>query len=87
MAQSLLQSIRSLRSTDVVKNLAEFHHSMMGYRAKGLRYDDLIPEENDLVKQALHRLPEKEHYGQWENNTSTNHQPPTPRASPLTFAS
>ncbi|KAI8816470.1 cytochrome b-c1 complex subunit 7 [Fimicolochytrium jonesii] len=62
MAQALLQSLRSLRSTEVVKNLSEWHHNLMGYRKMGLRYDDLIPEENDLVQTALSRLPPKEHY-------------------------
>ncbi|KIN06688.1 hypothetical protein OIDMADRAFT_17432 [Oidiodendron maius Zn] len=33
-----------------------------GYRQLGLRNDDLIPEESEIVQQALKRLPEKESY-------------------------
>ncbi|KAJ3123099.1 Cytochrome b-c1 complex subunit 7 [Nowakowskiella sp. JEL0407] len=32
----------------------------MGYRKMGLVYDDLIPEENALVQEALRRLPPRE---------------------------
>ncbi|KND01436.1 ubiquinol--cytochrome-c reductase subunit 7 [Spizellomyces punctatus DAOM BR117] len=59
---SLLQSIRALRNSQTAKNLAEWHHNLMGYRKMGLRYDDLIPEENEVVQGALNRLPPKEYH-------------------------
>lgn len=34
----------------------------MGYRQLGLRYEDLLPEENDITQLALKRLPPKESY-------------------------
>ncbi|KAK9356107.1 cytochrome b-c1 complex subunit 7 [Lipomyces doorenjongii] len=33
-----------------------------GYRKMGLRYDDLIAEENPIVQKAINRLPPKEYY-------------------------
>ncbi|SCU98782.1 LAME_0G00540g1_1 [Lachancea meyersii CBS 8951] len=33
-----------------------------GYRKMGLRFDDLISEENDIAQKALSRLPEEESY-------------------------
>ncbi|EAS33082.3 ubiquinol-cytochrome c reductase complex protein [Coccidioides immitis RS] len=42
--------------------LAQWYTNAAGYRQMGLRYDDLIPEENDVVQQALKRLPPKEAY-------------------------
>ncbi|TPX61676.1 hypothetical protein PhCBS80983_g00893 [Powellomyces hirtus] len=62
MATALLHSLRSLRNSEAIKNLSEMHHNLMGYRKKGLRYDDLIPDEGELVQAALKRLPPKEHY-------------------------
>ncbi|KAK9376912.1 cytochrome b-c1 complex subunit 7 [Lipomyces chichibuensis] len=32
-----------------------------GYRKMGLRYDDLISEENPIVQKAINRLPPKEY--------------------------
>ncbi|KAJ3195764.1 Cytochrome b-c1 complex subunit 7 [Irineochytrium annulatum] len=32
----------------------------MGYRKMGLRFDDLIPDETDIVKEAIRRLPQRE---------------------------
>ncbi|KAJ3148456.1 Cytochrome b-c1 complex subunit 7 [Geranomyces variabilis] len=60
--QALLYSLRSLRSTEFAKSLSEWHHAAMGYREKGLLYDDLIPEENELVQAALSRLTPKQHH-------------------------
>lgn len=34
----------------------------MGYRQLGLRYEDLLPEENEVTQLALKRLPPKEAY-------------------------
>ncbi|KAI1935348.1 Cytochrome b-c1 complex subunit 7 [Ophidiomyces ophidiicola] len=41
---------------------AQWYTGAAGYRQMGLRYDDLIPEENDVVQTALKRLPPKEAY-------------------------
>ncbi|WEW55481.1 Cytochrome b-c1 complex subunit 7 [Emydomyces testavorans] len=46
----------------MMKPLAQWYVNAAGYRQMGLRYDDLIPEENDVVQQALKRLPPKEAY-------------------------
>ncbi|EEP80705.1 predicted protein [Uncinocarpus reesii 1704] len=42
--------------------VAQWYANAAGYRQMGLRYDDLIPEESDVVQQALKRLPPKEAY-------------------------
>ncbi|KAK5465224.1 Cytochrome b-c1 complex subunit 7, mitochondrial [Exophiala xenobiotica] len=42
--------------------LANWYAEAAGYRRLGLRADDLIPEENDIVQLALKRLPPKEAY-------------------------
>ncbi|KKK19378.1 hypothetical protein P175DRAFT_0487777 [Aspergillus ochraceoroseus IBT 24754] len=42
--------------------LAQWYTDAAGYRKLGLRFDDLIPEENDTVQKALKRLPPKEAY-------------------------
>ncbi|TPX43750.1 hypothetical protein SeMB42_g04432 [Synchytrium endobioticum] len=60
MASSFLASFRKLKETPGAKNLANWYRNQMGYRQMGLRYDDLIPEESDVVQEALRRLPPKE---------------------------
>ncbi|KAL9617769.1 MAG: hypothetical protein Q9160_007482 [Pyrenula sp. 1 TL-2023] len=42
--------------------IAKWHARAAGYRQLGLKYDDLIPEENDAVQLALKRLSPKESY-------------------------
>ncbi|RHZ54093.1 ubiquinol--cytochrome-c reductase subunit 7 [Aspergillus thermomutatus] len=42
--------------------LAQWYTDAAGYRRLGLRFDDLIPEESDVVQTALKRLPPKEAY-------------------------
>ncbi|KAI4201879.1 MAG: hypothetical protein Q9203_001210 [Teloschistes exilis] len=42
--------------------LSEWYANAAGYRKIGLRVDDLIPEESDVVMLALKRLPPKEAY-------------------------
>ncbi|KAH3368899.1 hypothetical protein KXW94_003355 [Aspergillus fumigatus] len=42
--------------------LAQWYTDAAGYRKLGLRFDDLIPEESDVVQTALKRLPPKEAY-------------------------
>ncbi|CAN6674745.1 cytochrome b-c1 complex subunit 7 [Trichomonascus vanleenenianus] len=36
--------------------------NLAGYRKMGLKFDDLIIEENDVVQKALKRLPARESY-------------------------
>ncbi|KAL8695319.1 MAG: hypothetical protein Q9218_000218 [Villophora microphyllina] len=45
-----------------MKPLSEWYANAAGYRKIGLRVDDLIPEESDVVMLALKRLPPKEAY-------------------------
>ncbi|KAI7832682.1 cytochrome b-c1 complex subunit 7 [Gamsiella multidivaricata] len=33
-----------------------------GYRQLGLRYDDVLREETDIIREAINRLPENESY-------------------------
>ncbi|KAF9997698.1 Cytochrome b-c1 complex subunit 7 [Entomortierella chlamydospora] len=33
-----------------------------GYRQLGLRYDDVLREETDIIREAINRLPEQEGY-------------------------
>ncbi|PGH22931.1 hypothetical protein AJ80_02980 [Polytolypa hystricis UAMH7299] len=46
----------------MVMPLANWYTDAAGYRKMGLRHDDLIPEENDVVQLAIKRLPPKEAY-------------------------
>ncbi|KAK2729587.1 ubiquinol-cytochrome c reductase complex 14 kda protein [Colletotrichum kahawae] len=41
---------------------ANWYANAAGHRKLGLRFDDLIEEENDIVQKALKRLPPKESY-------------------------
>ncbi|KZP01265.1 ubiquinol-cytochrome c reductase subunit 7 [Calocera viscosa TUFC12733] len=45
-----------------VKPIAVWYADLCGYRKLGLRYDDLICEENPIVEKALTRLSAKEAY-------------------------
>ncbi|KAH7389576.1 ubiquinol-cytochrome C reductase complex 14kD subunit-domain-containing protein [Phaeosphaeria sp. MPI-PUGE-AT-0046c] len=45
-----------------VRPIAEWYCHAAGYRQMGLRADDLIPEENDVVQQALKRLTPQQAY-------------------------
>ncbi|KAI5467202.1 cytochrome b-c1 complex subunit 7 [Mariannaea sp. PMI_226] len=44
------------------KPVASWYTNAAGYRQLGLRYDDLIEEENDVAQKALKRLSAKESY-------------------------
>ncbi|KAJ3325294.1 Cytochrome b-c1 complex subunit 7 [Blyttiomyces sp. JEL0837] len=57
---SLLQSLRALRTNKAFASLGEWHANQMGYRKMGLKFDDLIPDEGDVVQEALRRLPPRE---------------------------
>ncbi|KAF2872559.1 ubiquinol-cytochrome C reductase complex 14kD subunit-domain-containing protein [Massariosphaeria phaeospora] len=45
-----------------VQPLANWYVNAAGYRQLGLKADDILPEENDVVQLALKRLPPKEAY-------------------------
>ncbi|OAK95852.1 ubiquinol-cytochrome c reductase complex 14 kDa protein-like protein [Phaeosphaeriaceae sp. SRC1lsM3a] len=45
-----------------VQPIAEWYCHAAGYRQMGLKADDLIPEENDVVQQALKRLTPQQAY-------------------------
>merc|ERR1739841_177981 len=45
-----------------MRPLSEWYFDNAGYRKLGLRADDLIPEEDEIVQQALKRLSPKESY-------------------------
>ncbi|KAL4798832.1 cytochrome b-c1 complex subunit 7 [Aspergillus venezuelensis] len=45
-----------------VQPIANWYVDAAGYRKLGLRHDDLIPEESEVVQTALKRLPPKEAY-------------------------
>jgi ubiquinol-cytochrome c reductase subunit 7 len=60
---SLLSSLKSLRSKNSsFLKITEMYRNAMGYRQMGLLYDDLIPDEGELVQEALRRLPPNEYY-------------------------
>ncbi|KAI5784618.1 cytochrome b-c1 complex subunit 7 [Geopyxis carbonaria] len=42
--------------------MADKYMDLAGYRKIGLMYDDIVAEENDVVQQALKRLPPKLKY-------------------------
>ncbi|KAL4950502.1 cytochrome b-c1 complex subunit 7 [Aspergillus filifer] len=45
-----------------IQPIANWYVDAAGYRKLGLRHDDLIPEESEVVQTALKRLPPKEAY-------------------------
>lgn len=54
-----------LKSSTLSKIVVPLSHQFIkysGYRQLGLRFDDLIQEENDIVQTAIKRLPEDESY-------------------------
>lgn len=42
--------------------LSRWYGDRMGHRQLGLKYEDLLPEENEATQLALKRLPPKEAY-------------------------
>ncbi|KAH7148486.1 cytochrome b-c1 complex subunit 7 [Dactylonectria macrodidyma] len=46
----------------LVKPAATWYVNAAGYRQLGLRYDDLLEEENDAAQKALKRISAKESY-------------------------
>lgn len=60
---SLINPILKCKSlTAFLRPIAEEYVNLAGYRKIGLRYDDLLPEENDAMEIALKRLPKLEAY-------------------------
>lgn len=53
---SLLSTLKGLRSQNSFLKVSEMYRNAMGYRQMGLLYDDLIPDEGELVQEALRRL-------------------------------
>lgn len=45
-----------------IKPLADWYANVAGYRKMGLKYDDLLIEENPEVQKALSRLTPREEY-------------------------
>ncbi|KAL8278404.1 hypothetical protein RQP46_009094 [Phenoliferia psychrophenolica] len=46
----------------VLKPIADMYSNLAGYRSHGLKYDDILIEENAVVQKALGRLTERESY-------------------------
>lgn len=54
--------LRSPALSKVVVPVAQQFVKFAGYRQLGLKFDDIIAEENDIAQTALRRLPEDEGY-------------------------
>ncbi|KAF7726575.1 Cytochrome b-c1 complex subunit 7 [Apophysomyces ossiformis] len=52
--KSVVQGSKFL--SGILKPVSKVYASAAGYQQIGLRYDDLLAEESDLVKEALRRL-------------------------------
>ncbi|KAG4304141.1 hypothetical protein PORY_002505 [Pneumocystis oryctolagi] len=60
---TLIHSILKYKSlVAFLRPIAESYANLAGYRKLGLRYEDLLPEENDAMETALRRLPKPESY-------------------------
>lgn len=59
---SLLSTLKGLRTQNSFLKITEMYRNAMGYRQMGLLYDDLIPEEGEMVQEALRRLTPAEYY-------------------------
>jgi len=60
---SLTGWIKSSRTlSKYVKPMANWYANLAGYRQMGLKYDDLLVEENPTVQRALNRLTARELY-------------------------
>ncbi|AET37281.1 ubiquinol--cytochrome-c reductase subunit 7 Ecym_1022 [Eremothecium cymbalariae DBVPG len=54
--------LKSPSLSRVVVPIAQQFIKYSGYRQLGLKFDDLISEENDIAQTAIRRLPEDESY-------------------------
>ncbi|CCJ31163.1 unnamed protein product [Pneumocystis jirovecii] len=60
---TLIQTVLKYKTlATFLRPIAEGYVNLAGYRKIGLKYDDLIPEENDAMQSALKRLPKLEGY-------------------------
>jgi len=63
LGYSLAGWIKSSRTlSKYVKPVANWYADLAGYRQMGLKYDDLLVEENPTVQRALNRLTDRERY-------------------------
>ncbi|CAH7666095.1 cytochrome b-c1 complex subunit 7 [Phakopsora pachyrhizi] len=60
---SFAKQIKSNKSLyRALKPVANWYANLTGYRQHGLKYDDLVVEENPTVQKAISRLSEREQY-------------------------
>ncbi|KAF9160884.1 Cytochrome b-c1 complex subunit 7 [Actinomortierella ambigua] len=60
---SLINQVKSSKTlTNLLQPVANAFINAAGYRKLGVRYDDLLREETDIIETALKRLPEEEGY-------------------------
>ncbi|KNZ49737.1 cytochrome b-c1 complex subunit 7 [Puccinia sorghi] len=63
LGTSFAQQVKANKSLyRFLKPIASWYANLAGYRQYGLRYDDLIMEENKTVQKAISRLTEREQY-------------------------
>ncbi|PLW12105.1 hypothetical protein PCANC_00908 [Puccinia coronata f. sp. avenae] len=63
LGTSLVQQVKANKSLyRFLKPVATWYANLAGYRRYGLKYDDLIMEENNTVQKAISRLTEREQY-------------------------
>jgi len=63
ISKRIAQFVKSRPSLEkTIAPLASSYLELAGHRRIGLRYDDLIEEENDIVQEALRRLSPQEQY-------------------------
>jgi hypothetical protein len=52
----ILKFTKSIADSKPMTALSKKYQNSMGYRKMGLRLDDMIPEENGIIQEAIHRL-------------------------------
>lgn len=63
LGTSFVQQIKSSKPLyRFLKPIASWYANLAGYRKYGLKYDDLIMEENQTMQKAISRLTEREQY-------------------------
>lgn len=63
LGPSLASAVKSSRGLyKFLKPIADSYANLAGYRQHGLKYDDILIEENKSVQKALGRLTERESY-------------------------
>ncbi|KAL3896419.1 MAG: hypothetical protein SGCHY_004084 [Lobulomycetales sp.] len=61
MIEQVLRMTKRVSESSAMTTLSKKYRNMMGYRQMGLRLDDLLPEENQVVQEAIRRLPPREY--------------------------